>query len=141
MGLAWTTRYDSNMHAKKSPEGLPRETLIKMQKIANIMDRAFVIPGTGIRFGIDPILGLIPGIGDTLSVVASGYIYSHAKQAGVPWRQRLAMLWNIFMDWLIGLVPVIGDLFDVSFKANSRNIAIIRSYAESELNNHTDDTA
>ena len=112
-----------------------------MQKIANIMDRAFVIPGTGIRFGIDPILGLIPGIGDTLSVVASGYIYSHAKQAGVPRAQRLRMLWNILIDWFVGLIPVIGDLFDVSFKANSRNIAIIRSYAEIELKNNTDNSA
>lgn len=128
------------MDAPDKPKVLPHETLLRLQKLANIMDSAFVIPGTDIRFGIDPILGLIPGIGDTLSVLASGYIYSCAKQAGVPWRQRMRMLGNICLDWLVGLVPLIGDLFDVSFKANSRNIAIIRSYADSDLKGNTADT-
>lgn len=96
------------------------------------MDNAFVIPGTNIRFGLDPVLGLVPGIGDTLSMAVSGYIYSFARSAGVPGNQRMRMLWNIFIDWLIGLVPVLGDLFDVRFKANTRNIRIILDHAENQ---------
>ncbi|TCO78477.1 DUF4112 domain-containing protein [Chromatocurvus halotolerans] len=106
-----------------------RSQLMKLQKLSDLMDRAFVIPGTNIRYGLDPILGLIPGVGDTLTLAVSLYIYSSAKRAGVPWRKRVQMLWNVFVDWLIGLIPVLGDLFDVSFKANSRNMRIIMDYA------------
>lgn len=56
-------------------------------------------------------------------------IYSFAEQTGVPWHKRMRMLWNIFIDWLIGLIPVFGDVFDVKFKANSRNMRIIMAYA------------
>lgn len=106
-----------------------RSQLMKLQKLTDLMDTAFVIPGTNIRYGLDPILGLIPGVGDTLTLAISLYIYSSARRAGVPWRKRMQMLWNVFVDWLIGLIPVLGDLFDVSFKANSRNMRIIKDYA------------
>lgn len=96
------------------------------------MDKAFVIPGTDFRFGFDSIVGLIPVIGDTLTVTVSGYIYSFAKPSGVPRHKRMRMLWNIFIDWLIGLVPFIGDIFDVSFKANSKNVEIIMNHVRSQ---------
>jgi len=120
--------------ARKSPDTISRETLIQLQQLSDIMDRAFVIPGTNIRFGVDSILGLIPVIGDTLSVAVSGYIYSFAKKAGVPWYHRMRMIWNIFIDWFIGLIPFLGDLFDVGFKANSKNVRIILAHVEKELN-------
>lgn len=103
------------------------------------MDKAFLIPGTNIRFGFDSIVGLIPVIGDTLTVAVSGYIYSFARTAGVPRRKRLRMAWNIFIDWLIGLVPLVGDIFDVGFKANSKNVQIIMAHVESQLDANTID--
>ncbi len=99
-----------------------------LNKLSSIMDRAFTIPGTNIHIGVDSILGLIPGIGDTLSAAVSGYIYTFAKKVGVPWYKRLRMIWNIFIDWFIGLIPLIGDIFDIGFKANTRNVAIINDH-------------
>lgn len=98
------------------------------------MDRAFVIPGTNIRFGFDSVVGLIPVIGDTLTAAVSVYIYIFARKAGVPGRKRMRMIWNIFIDWLIGLVPLFGDIFDVAFKANVKNIRIIMAHVENQPN-------
>lgn len=128
------------MGKSSSPVGLREDSLDKLQRLADIMDNAFVIPGTKIRFGLDPIIGLVPGIGDTLSIVVSAYIYSFASRAGVPLHKRLRMLWNIFMDWFIGLVPLLGDILDVGFKANSRNICIIRAHADREPGNDVTDS-
>lgn len=125
------------MNISEPPDPITPETLAKLQKLSRLMDKAFVIPGTGIRFGVDSIVGLIPVVGDSLTAAVSGYIYSFAKQAGVPWHKRLLMIWNIFIDWLIGLIPFFGDIFDVGFKANSKNIAIITKYVESQLNSET----
>lgn len=113
-------------------DSISRETLAKLQQLSLLMDKAFAIPGTNIRFGVDSIVGLVPVIGDTLAVAVSGYIYSFAKQAGVPGRKRMRMVWNILIDWLVGLVPLLGDIFDVGFKANVRNVNIITRHVESQ---------
>lgn len=110
------------------PHILNDNTIDMLESLAHLMDRAFTVPGTQIRVGLDSIIGLIPGIGDTIAVAVSGYIYSFAKKAGVPWHKRTVMLWNIFIDWLIGLVPLIGDIFDVGWKANLKNVAIIKAH-------------
>ena len=117
---------------EQNEERLEPGRLQRLQRLSNLMDAAFTVPGTGIRFGIDPILGLIPGIGDTLSACLSIYIYSHARKACVPRRARLRMLWNIFLDWFVGLFPFLGDLFDIGFRVNTRNVAIISDYTERE---------
>lgn len=124
----------ARMNTHKDPDSISRETLEKLQKLSNLMDKAFIIPGTTMRFGVDSIVGLIPVVGDTLTAGVSGYIYSFAKKAGVPWHKRMQMLWNIFLDWLIGLIPFFGDIFDVAFKANSKNVDIIRAHMDSQLN-------
>ncbi len=113
---------------------ISKETLNALHQLSHLMDKAFTIPGTNIKFGIDSVIGLIPVIGDTLSVAVSGYIYTFAKRAGVPWYQRMRMIWNIFIDWLIGLIPFLGDIFDVGFKANSKNVRIIIAHAEKSAN-------
>ena len=115
---------------KKTPITFDDQTINALEQLTLLMDSAFQIPGTNIRFGVDSILGLLPVIGDTLSVAVSGYIYSFAKKAGVPWYQRVRMIWNIFIDWLIGLIPFLGDLFDVAFKANSKNLRIIMNHVK-----------
>jgi hypothetical protein len=116
----------------RTQKQLDQNTIEALHQLTTLMDKAFQIPGTNIRFGIDSILGLLPVIGDTLSVAVSGYIYSFAKKAGVPWYQRMRMIWNIFIDWLIGLVPFLGDLFDVAFKANSKNLRIILAHIDKQ---------
>ena len=102
--------------------------IIKLEQLADLMDNKFVIPGTDIRVGLDALMGLIPGIGDTASLAVSGYIIHKARENGVHPILLSRMTWNVFMDWLIGLVPLVGDIFDVGFKANRRNIALIREH-------------
>lgn len=121
------------MDAHDRRNSISFETLARLQKLSVLMDKAFTIPGTNIHFGVDAIVGLIPVIGDTLSVAVSGYIYTFAKRAGVPWHKRMRMMWNIFIDWLIGLIPFLGDIFDVGFKANSRNVDIIMTHVDRQL--------
>lgn len=122
------------MHINGGTESISREDLAKIRRLSNLMDKAFPLPGTKIRFGVDSIVGLIPVVGDTLTISVSGYIYSFAKRAGVPWYKRMQMLWNIFIDWLIGLIPLAGDIFDVGYKANSKNVGIILTHVEHQQN-------
>jgi len=84
--------------------------------------------GTKIRFGFDGLLGLIPGLGDTVTLVSTAYLVGAAAQLGLPVHQLFLMAWNGFLDWFIGLIPVIGDLLDIGFKANRRNVDLIRTY-------------
>lgn len=113
---------------RKSPPPLNDKTIEALTHLSHLMDRAFTIPGTQIKFGLDSLLGLIPGIGDTIGLAVSGYIYTFAKKTGVPFHLRLKMLWNIVIDWLIGIIPFAGDIFDVGWKANSKNVAIIAAH-------------
>lgn len=107
-------------------------SVARIEKLATLMDSQFRLPGTPINLGLDTIIGLIPGIGDTAGLIVSGYIISQGLRLGLPKRHLPTMSFNIFMDWLIGLVPIIGDIFDAGWKANNRNAAIIRQYWETE---------
>lgn len=95
------------------------------RKFADWLDRRFTIPGTGIRFGIDPILGLIPGAGDWFAGVISLYFLIQAAIKGGSSAVLGRMFINILLDVLIGSIPVLGDLFDVYWKANLRNARIL----------------
>ena len=92
------------------------------------MDTAVRIPGTGISFGADSILGLLPGIGDAGSAVVSLLIINEAWRLGVPKALLVQMLYNVGLDTGIGAIPLLGDLFDVYFKSNKRNADLIRDY-------------
>lgn len=102
--------------------------LLKLEQLADLMDNRFVIPGTDIRVGLDAILGLVPGIGDTASLAVSGYIIHKARKAGVHPLLLTRMTYNVFIDWLVGLVPLVGDIFDVAIKANKKNVALLREH-------------
>jgi hypothetical protein len=96
-----------------------------------LLDEAFVIPGTGIRFGIDGIVGLIPGLGDALAGLLSLIIPLAAWIRGVPYITLVRMLTNVSIGLLIGTIPILGDAFDIFWKANRRNYALLtRSIAE-----------
>jgi hypothetical protein len=104
--------------------------LEKLQQLAELMDNRFVIPGTSIRLGLDSILGLLPGIGDTATVLVTLYLAGKAKDYDLPGHVRGQIYWNAFIDWLIGLVPFFGDIFDIGWKANVKNVALIRKHLE-----------
>lgn len=101
-----------------------------VEKLANLMDSQFTLPGTSINIGLDTIIGFVPGIGDTIGLAISGYIVSHAARIGVSKRTLGRMGFNIGIDWLIGLIPLIGDLFDWGWKANNRNARLMREHHE-----------
>lgn len=104
------------------------KAIADLERLAEWMDAKFRIPGTGIRMGLDGLLGFIPGIGDTAGFAVSAYMLGKARAMGVPPSLMVRMVWNIFIDWLIGLVPLLGDIFDVGFKANLRNVALLKEH-------------
>ena len=100
----------------------------RLDGIATALDSAFIVPGTGIRFGADALLGLIPGFGDVAGLVLSAYLVLEARRLGAPSDMLSRMVGNIVVDAAIGAVPVLGDAFDVFFKANKRNMALLRTH-------------
>jgi len=106
------------------------KTVCHIENLARLMDSQFKLPGTKINLGLDSIIGLIPGLGDTATLGVSGYIILQAARLKPPKRKLLRMGINIFLDWLIGLIPIIGDLFDVGWKANIRNAKMMRELHE-----------
>ncbi len=99
--------------------------LILVRGLAKLLDTKFVIPGTGIRFGLDAIIGLFPGIGDAISAAVGSYIIIAAQRLGVPKPVLLRMLANLGMDTVVGSIPLLGTIFDVAYKANARNAALL----------------
>lgn len=96
----------------------------ELERLAYVMDASIGIPGTRFRFGIDSLIGLVPGVGDFAGVGISLYILLRARQLGVPKRTLFKMLGNIAADGLLGTVPVAGDVFDAAFRANLRNVKL-----------------
>lgn len=100
----------------------------QLEKFAELMDSKFVIPGTDLRWGLDSLLGLIPGAGDTATLLCTAYLIGKAHSYKLPWHISALMIWNGFIDWLIGLIPFIGDIFDLGWKANNRNVALLKEH-------------
>jgi hypothetical protein len=107
-----------------------RAEIARLDRLADLLDSRFRIPGTGIRFGLDGLLGLVPGIGDTLVLLPSAWLVWRASRLGLPRRDIARMATNTGIDYAVGLVPILGDIFDVAFKGNRRNIAILRAALE-----------
>lgn len=100
----------------------------RLQRLADLLDAAIGIPGTRFRIGLDGVIGLLPGIGDGATLVAGLWIVHRAHRLGIPKRLVARMLANVGIDALIGAVPVAGDLFDVFWKANQRNMRLLRKH-------------
>lgn len=96
-----------------------------IEQLAWLMDSSIGIGG--VRFGLDPIIGLIPGFGDVIGGMISTFIVLHAHRAGVPKATLMRMVANVGIDSLLGSVPFVGDLFDFAWKANSKNLELYRS--------------
>ena len=102
--------------------------LARIKRLAWLVDAAFVLPGTRFRFGLNSLIGLLPGGGDALLGVISLYIVHQAHALGVPRHKLMRMLGNVAVEVVGGSVPVLGDLFDVALKANLRNIRVIEDH-------------
>jgi uncharacterized protein DUF4112 len=105
-----------------------REALQRLDFLATLLDSAILIPGTNIRFGADAVIGLVPGIGDAVTTALSAWIVYEAHRLGVPRRMLARMIGNVALDGLFGAVPLIGDVFDVMWRANRRNLRLLREH-------------
>ena len=110
-----------------------------LENLALYLDGLFRIPGTGWRFGLDAIIGLVPNVGDTLTSFASFYILLAGVRYGVPKITLLRMAFNIGLDYVVGTIPFIGDAFDFVWKANKQNMDLIRTRATGKDQGTTSD--
>ena len=97
--------------------------------LARLMDTAFVIPGTNIRFGLDPIIGLIPGFGDTAGALVSTFLLLQSSRRGVPKIVLARMAMNVLINSAVGTLPVVGDAFSIYFKSNKKNYDLLQRHA------------
>jgi len=110
---------------RQQPAGLEHLTVLSY-----LLDRAFRIPGTQWRFGLDALIGLIPGLGDVVGSLVGAYSLWIARRLGASGAVQARMVMNLAIDGIVGLVPFLGDLFDFAFKANSRNVALLGQWLQ-----------
>src|SRR5918997_2315880 len=121
--------------AARGAEVLPAERRSRadvergLDQLSRLMDGLFRIPGTGWRFGLDALVGLVPGVGDFATTAVSIYILAAGVRHRVPKATLLRMAANVGVDYLLGAVPVVGDLFDVAWKSNQMNVELLRRRA------------
>lgn len=119
------------------------EKQVKVEKslddLAFYLDGLFRVPGVGWRFGLDALIGLIPNVGDTLTVIPSFYILIAGVRYGVPKITLLRMAFNIGLDYVVGMIPFLGDAFDFVWKANQQNMNLIRTRAAGKGEGKTSD--
>jgi hypothetical protein len=106
------------------------ERIARIDRLASLLDTRFVIPFTKFRFGADSLIGLAPGVGDAITAALALYIVYEAHRLGAPKTVLARMLGNVAIDGVVGIVPVAGDVFDVMFRANRRNVRILREHLE-----------
>lgn len=106
------------------PESVDTAAVRRMQVVAYLLDDSVRIPGTSVRVGLDPLVGLLPLAGDAVAAVFSGYIVLESARLGVPYATLVRMVANVALDFAVGSVPLIGDLFDAVWKANRRNLEL-----------------
>lgn len=110
------------------PNQANHPTLKRLRRLSHLLDNAIPIPGTSYRIGIDPLIGFLPGGGDFVGSAIAAYIVVEAARMGVPRNILVQMVTNIVLDTVSGTVPVLGDLVDVTFKANSKNVALLEDH-------------
>lgn len=122
----------NQLKVKKSmaPEGLytDKPDISELEKISEFLDNKYRIPGTRFRFGLDPIIGLIPGLGDAITMGISGLLVVYMARYGVSRKVVVLMVLNVIIDGILGSIPLIGWLFDFAFKANEKNIRLLKKH-------------
>ena len=106
--------------------------LARITAVAKLMDLLFAIPGTRIRLGVDLLLGLVPVVGDIAAQAVAGYLIWEARQLGVPKLTMWRMVGNTLIDTVVGAVPLVGDAFDVAFRANMKNLRLLQRHLEKQ---------
>lgn len=109
-----------------------RASLERLDRLSRLFDIAFLLPGTNIRFGVEAILRLVPGIGDLAASGLSCWLLMEAQRLGVPRRVLLRMIGNVVVEGVVGAIPIAGDVFDVAWRANRRNVRLLREHFERE---------
>ena len=117
-------------HSSANPfANLSREQrLARLDAVARLLDVAFILPGTNIRYGIDGIIRLVPVVGDLIASAFSLWLVREARALGAPWHVTARMLANVALEGVVGMVPIAGDAFDVMFRANIRNMRMLRNW-------------
>jgi len=108
------------------------QRLARLEGLAKLLDVAFIIPGTNVRYGIDGLIGLVPVIGDVITTAISLWMIREARALGAPMHLITRMLGNVALDGVVGLVPVAGDAFDVMWRANVRNMRLLRKWMDKQ---------
>ncbi|HEV2149737.1 MAG TPA: DUF4112 domain-containing protein [Longimicrobiaceae bacterium] len=120
-------RPDPAVPAPAAPDSDPQ--LRRVRRLAHLLDNSIPLPG-GFRVGLDALIGLIPGIGDTAGAVLSAYVLAEAQRLGAPRSVLLRMAANVAVETIVGAIPFVGDLFDAGWKANARNVRLLNAYLE-----------
>ncbi len=107
----------------------PADARARVHRLARLMDSSLRLPG-GFRVGVDGLIGLVPVVGDLATAGASFYIVAQAARAGVPAIALARMMLNVALDTVVGAIPILGDVFDVAFKANLRNARLMDTYLD-----------
>ena len=107
---------------------ISNQVLHRLRSLSHVLDNAIAIPGLGYRVGLDPLIGLLPGGGDLVAGLISIYVIAEAARLGVPAATLGRMGLNILLEVVVGTVPMVGDLFDVVWKANARNVALLERH-------------
>ena len=112
---------------------LTREQRVaRLEALAKLLDVAFIVPGTNVRYGIDGLIGLVPVVGDLITTAISLWIVREARSLGAPMHVVGRMLANVALDGVVGLVPIAGDAFDVMWRANVRNMRLLRKWLDKQ---------
>lgn len=109
----------------------------RLRRVAHWLDDRFRVPGTNIRFGLDALIGLLPGVGDSVSALWGVYFIGRAHQLGMPMSLKSKMAANLLVDLLVGAIPIVGDLFDVGFKSHVRNVALLDDFIDGKRDRQT----
>jgi Domain of unknown function (DUF4112) len=123
-------RFDFGNSANPFGNLTREQRLARLDALAKLLDVAFILPGTKVRYGIDGLIGLIPVIGDIITTAISLWLVREARALGAPWHLTMRMLGNVALDGVVGIVPLVGDAFDVMFRANVRNVKLLHRWLE-----------
>lgn len=113
--------------------------LSKLRNLSNLWDQAFGIPGTQWRVGVESLIGLLPIGGDWIGLVMSSYILFHAVKFNLPRSVMVRMVLNVLIDAIVGAIPILGDLFDTTWKANTKNVTLLEAHLKSPQTSHKAD--
>ena len=127
-----TTAYAHTLHGAFTRSPSRAQRLARIERLAALLDTAFAIPFTKIRFGVDGLFGFAPVVGDVITTGLALYIVYEARRLGAPRHLVARMLTNVAVDGVIGAVPVAGDVFDVFWRSNKRNVRLLREHLASE---------